>query len=189
LSILQVHRLDIAALTDAQLTSVVNRALLIHHSGFLKQVLVEALRRPGCVAELDLSRVYQALVELTSVEEDVTEAIHWIQEARQHALGEHPRFEDQWRWDLRELSIRLTEPAAPATSALLHKFVNYYGPKVPQLRPYLEVILEEAGVASPWNAGVITPDLASGGAATGALWTPEVEPQPAGGGKLWLPGQ
>ncbi len=189
LSILQLHRLNIAALTDEQLVSVVNRALLIHHNRFLKQVLEEALRRPGCVAELDLPRVYQALVELTSVEEDISAAIRWIQEARRHALGDQPRFEDQWRWDLRELSIRLTEPAAPATTDLIQKFVNYYGPKVPQLRPYLEIILEEAGVDSPWNSGVIMPDGAGGAAASGALWTPEAEPQPAGGGKLWLPGQ
>ncbi|MFO0918902.1 MAG: SEC-C domain-containing protein [Planctomycetaceae bacterium] len=186
LSILQLHRLDVGSLTDEQLVSVVNRALLIHHHRFLKQVLEEALRRPGCAAEIDLSRAHQALIELTAAEEDIGAAIHWVQEARRHELADQPRFEDQWRWDLRELSIRLAEPTATATTDLIQKFVSYYGPKVPQLRPYLEIILEEAGVESPWASGLITPETG----APGALWTPDAESQtPVGGGKLWLPGQ
>lgn len=190
LSLMQLHRLEISALNDAQLSAVVNRAMLTHHDAFLRPVLEEGLRRGNCIPEQDLPRAYQTLVDLHAQHGNLADALGWINAARDRLVSQSARFEDQWQWDLRELMLRLTTPTDPALSALVKKFAVYYSPKLPQLRSYLEVILEEAGVASPWDSGgIITPDMASSGTSAGGVWTPEAETATAGGGKLWLPGQ
>ncbi len=186
LSLLQLQRLTIPALTDAQLSSVLNRAMLIHHDGFLQPVLEEALKRPACLPNLELPRVYQTLADLCAQHGDLNDAYRWIDEARRQTLGDHPPFEAVWQWDLRELMLRLTTPSDPALRPLIQKFAVYYGPKVPQLRTYLELILEEAGLESPWSGGgLVSPELAG----AGAVWSPGQEAAPAGSSKLWLPGQ
>lgn len=190
LSLMQLHRLDATALNDAQLSAVVNRALLTHHDTFLKPVLEEGLRRPNCIPEQDLPRAYQTLVDLNAQHGELADALRWIDAARQKLMAQSPRFEDQWQWDLRELMLRLTVPGDPALPALLTKFAVYYSPKLPQLRSYLEMILEEAGLESPWDSGgIITPGMAASGSLTGGVWTPETETAGSAGGKLWLPGQ
>jgi len=190
LSLLQLHRVNISALTDPQLLSVVNRALLIHHDAFLQPVLETALQRTSCLEQLDLARIYQTLVDICFQHGQLDAALHWIGEAKEKLLGPQPTFEQIWTWELRELMLRLTNPDDPKLPALLQKFAVFYGPKIPQLRGYLEAILKEAGVESPWTtgAGLITNDLASGNT-EGSLWTPGREPATAAAGKLWLPGQ
>jgi tetratricopeptide (TPR) repeat protein len=183
LSLMQLHRLPPASLTDAQLSAVVNRAMLAYYDAFLEPVLQEALARPNLVPDHDLPRIYQTLVELTGQHGDLPNALHWIETARQKVFGPTAKFEDQWRWDLRELMLRLTDPGDPGLKGILRKFTQFYGPKLPQLRSYLGVILEEAGVESPWNS-VLAPEMA----ASGGVWTPESEAA-APAGKLWLPGQ
>lgn len=190
LSLMQLHRLEISSLTDAQLSAVVNRALLTHHDAFLRPVLEEGLRRTNCIPEQDLPRTYQSLVDVHAQHGKLADALGWINAARDRLVSSSARFEDQWQWDLRELMLRLTTPTDPALPSLIRKFAVYYSPKLPQLRSYLEVILEEAGVASPWDSGgIITPDMAASGSMSGGVWTPEAETATAGGGKLWLPGQ
>ncbi len=190
LSPLQWLRLPLDKLTDAQMLSTVNRALLVHHDRFLAKALQVALTREGCRGELDMVRIYQTLADLSRQHGRREESYHWLDEGRKHAASQPNNFEKVWSWDLRELLTRLEDPTDPALPGLIHKFVNFYSPKLPQMRPYLEQMFAVAGVPSPWSAGgIIAGD--GGGMTAGGLWTPDAESAaPAGtGSKLWLPGQ
>ena len=190
LSLMQLHRLDLASLTDEQILSVMNRAMLVRHGGFLRPLLEEAMRRQCLPPDVNHSRLYQMLIDVSARQGQIADALHWLEEARRQLLGEHPSFEDVWTWDLRELMLRLMTPDDPALRPLVQKFAGYYSPKVPNLRPYLEAMLEDAGVESPWSGGgILTPELAAAQAGEGSPWSPEQAGAPASGGKLWLPGQ
>jgi hypothetical protein len=179
---MQLHRVNASELSDAQLLSVVNRALMVHHDAFLLPVLEAVVARPSCLEQVDRERVYQTLVDLHFRHGELSKALDWARVAREKLLDSHATFEQQWTWDLRELMLRLTDPADAELSPLLQKFATYYGPKIPQMRGYLESILQEAGVESPWSGPGMIAD-------SGSVWTPEREPAAAGAGKLWLPGQ
>ena len=189
-SVMQMHRLPIDRLTDAQLNAVVNRALLTHHNRFLYHVLKAALARPACEKEVDLPRVHRALVELCARHGRRDEAFHWINEARAKAPKEGSSFEYHWNWDMTELALRLEEPDDPALKPLLDRFVNYYSPKVPQMRGYVERMLESVGVPSPWESvSIVTAGNVPTAAGSG-VWTPDAPvAASSGGSKLWLPGQ
>ena len=188
-SVMQMHRLPINQLTDAQMNAVVNRALLTHHDRFLYNVLRTALSRPACEAELDLPRVYRALIELCSRHGRREEALQWIAAARAKVPEEGSSFEHFWHWDMNELVVRLEEPNDPELKTLLDRFVNYYSPKVPQMRGHIERMLESVGVPSPWESiNVVTAGNAP--ASMGGVWTPGTPATAAAGGnKLWIPGQ
>ncbi len=188
LSPLQWLRLPLATLTDQQMLSTVNRALLVHHDRFLAKALQAALQREGCRGELDLVRLHQTLADLSRQHGRREESFRWLDAGRQLAASEPNNFEKVWSWDLRELLTRLEDPTDPALKGLIDKFVHFYSPKLPQMRPYLEQMFAVAGVASPWASGILTPGD-SGGPVGGGLWTPESETSAAGtGSKLWLPG-
>lgn len=185
LSPLEWLRLPLAKLSDAHLKAVVNRAQLLHHDRFLKSALQELLKRPQCLDQFDDTRVYQTLAALASAHDQRDEALKWIAEARDRAAAQPDNFERVWSWDLRELLLRLEEPNDPGLKALTEKFVRYYSPKLPQMRPYLEQMFALAGLPSPWlETGLITPDSAS---PAGSLWTPGATEPAAAGSKLWLP--
>jgi len=191
LSPLQWLRLPLDALSDEQLTAVVNRAQLIHHDRFLYDALKAVVQRPACMTELDVMRIYQTLADLCRVHERREEAFHWFAEGRQHGAQNHHNFEQVWSWDLRELLMRLEEPSDPGLAPLAQKFVTYYGPKLPQMRPYVEQMFALAGVPSPWSSpSIIMSDTLP--ASTGGLWTPDAAAAPAqaagGGSGLWVPG-
>jgi tetratricopeptide (TPR) repeat protein len=187
LSPLQWLRLPLDKLSDQQMLSTVNRALLVHHDRFLAKALAAALQRDACRSELDLVRLYQTLADLSRQHGRRDESYRWLDEGRKLAASEPNNFEKVWSWDLRELLTRLEDPSDPGLKPLIDKFVNFYSPKLPQMRPYLEQMFAVAGVPSPWSSGILTPG--STGGTTGGLWTPESESSNAGSGsKLWLPG-
>ena len=86
-----------------------------------------------------------------------------------------------------ELGMRLEDPSDPQLKKLLHRFVTYYGPKVPQIRPHIEQTLQAFDIPSPWESlDIITP---ADTPAFSGIWSPgAAEPVPTGG-KLWVPGQ
>jgi tetratricopeptide (TPR) repeat protein len=183
---LQWLRLPLTQLTDGQMLSAVNRALLVHHDRFLYDALKAAVERPKCLEELDQARVYQTLADLCRKHDRREEVFHWLDRGRQYAQTQQHSFEQVWSWDFKELLARLEDPTDPAIQPLLHKFATYYAPKLPQLRPHLEEILAVAGVESPWSSGLVT---SAAEMPTGGLWTPGAAAEPAAAGKLWLPGQ
>ena len=187
-SVMQMHRLPVDQLSDAQLNAVVNRALLTHHNRFLYSVLKVALTRPACKAELDLQRVYRAAVELCTRHGRHEEALQWINEARASAPEDGSNFEYNLNWDMTELTVRLEEPSDPGLQPLFDRLVNYYSPKVPQMRGHVERLLQSVGIPSPWESiSLITAGSLS--APVGGVWTPGTPAPAAGGNKLWLPGQ
>lgn len=189
-SVMQMHRLPIERLSDSQLVSVVNRAMLTHHRRFLYHVLKVALDRPGCAAELDLQRVYPTIVELCAHTGRREEALHWVAVARSKPPQEGSQFEYQWNWDTTELTLRLETPDDPALKPLLDRFVHYYSPKVPQMRGFIEKLLKTFGAPSPWESVSVITSSTLSSAASGTLWSPAAEQAPAtGASKLWLPGQ
>lgn len=186
LSVMQMHRLPIEKLSDPQLVSVVNRALLTRHEAFLYQVLKVALTRPACEEQIDLHRCLRAMVELCAGDGRREEALQYIQIARTKPHKDVSAFEYQWNWDMSELALRLEDPTDPALKPLLERFVNYYSPKVPQMRGYVEQMLERFGVPSPWESISIVSSASA--AITSGVWTPEGTEPAAGPSKLWLPG-
>ena len=187
LSPLEWLRLPLEQLSDQQLTAVANRAQLVHHDRFLYETLKVILTRPSCLAELDHERIYQTLADLCRVHERRDEALHWFAEGRRATAQTNQNFEQQWSWDLRELLMRLEDPTDPGLRDLARKFVQYYSPKLPQMRPYLEQMFSLAGVPSPWlEGGIITSE--SGSITSGGLWTPDAPAASGSPSKLWVPG-
>ena len=54
-----------------------------------------------------------------------------------------------FRWDTRELALKLETPDDPELTPLIERLDRYYGPKLPQFRPYLLQILAVHGVDPP----------------------------------------
>ena len=187
-SILHLQRTNVASLTDRQLLTVMNRALLVHPARFLRAVLTEALGREGIAGDFDRQRAYHTLGELARDRYDYDEAFDWLDRGRAEAKEADDPFEAVFRWDTRELALRLETPDDPELAPLIERLDGYYGPKLPQFRPYLRQILKAHDVDPPASIGAPADDgepVAAGG--DGGLWTPDA---PAGGSgkKLILPG-
>ena len=187
LSVMQMHRLPIEKLSDPQLVSVVNRALLTRHEGFLYKALKVAFTRPACEEHMDLQRCLRAMVELCAGDGRRDEALQYVEIARGKPSQDVSQFEYQWNWDMTELALRLEDPSDPALKPLLDRFVHYYSPKVPQMRGYIEQMLSTYGVPSPWESiSIVTSASAS---VTSAVWSPNAPAPAASPSKLWLPGE
>lgn len=186
-SSMQLIRLPVAQLNDGQLMYTLNRALLIHHGRFLHGVLREGLSRPACVEKIDLDRAYMTLADLARDRFQREEALEWIAKGREHARkGEKP-FEAELQWAMAELNLRLEDPTDPGLRQLLAHLVRVYGPKLPQLRNYLEelVALYRLPISIEELSGA-----AVGATTSGGLWTPtSSESTPDSVRKLWVPGQ
>lgn len=180
-SAIQLHRLVVANLDDRQLGVVLNRSLLVHQGRFLKGVLEEALRRS--LPDIDKNRIFMTLCDLARDKGDMEEALHWVEEGRKDAKqGEHA-FENVFRWDTRELGLRLEDPESPDLQPFVRRLASYYGPKVPRFNEYLNGLLESIGVTP---VSILETSHSGSASPSGGLWTPD---QPAGEEKkLWLPG-
>jgi len=181
LSAIQLHRITAVSLEDRQLSIVLNRSLLVHHGRFLKAVLEEALRRN--LPDVDKNRIFLTLADLARDRGDLADALHWVEEGRKDSrAGEHA-FENVFRWDTKELGLRLEDPTSPDLDPFVRRMSSYYGPKVPRFTEYLDGLLRSVGLTPP---SILEP-VGAAGAAPGGLWTPD---QPAGGSekKLWIPG-
>lgn len=189
LSIMQLNRLPIDQLTDQQLITVVNRSMLIRHDETLYGVLKVAIAKPSCAEQFDMARIYQSLCEISSHRGLREEAFHWLDCGRKLPAPEGKTdFQQAWAWDMAELNTRLEDPSDPQLQVLLKRFVNYYGPKIPQIRPHIERTLDAYGIPSPWESVDIV--TASVMPEPGQMWSPAAqEPVAASGSKLWLPGQ
>ena len=200
-SILHLQRTDVSALTDRQLLTVMNRALLVHPARFLRAVLSEALSRDSLAGDFDRQRAYHTLGELARDRYAYDEAFEWLEKGRAEAKEADEPFEAVFRWDTRELALRLETPDDPELAPLIERLDRYYGPKLPQFRPYLMQILAAHDVDPPESvrvaaatggpaagtAAALEPAVA-GGVSPGGVWTPDAPAREAAGQKLWLPG-
>lgn len=186
---MQLQRLNLQAITDAQFNTLLNRALLIHHPAFLYKVLLEALNRPACLEKINLVRVYSTLAELARDDGRVEEALSWIEKGKQSAESgdREKQFERRLEWVLREFNLRLEDPDDPALAGVVQHLWSYYVPKLPKLAAHLSEALNRFGIAAP---EVEAAEVGFGSTTGGGLWTPS--PAAAGsdaGRKLWLPGE
>lgn len=189
-SVMQLHRLIIPELSDEQLLYVLNRVLLIHHGGFLHEVLLEALNRPSCADKVDRERTYNTLSELARDRNDRDETYRWITEGREHAKTQDQAFEKVVRWEMRELTFRAEDPADPNLMPLVNRLVQSYAKKLPQFLDYITTLLKGYGIDPPANLAELA-EQESGTLSSGGIWTPGEEPSDSETGekKIWLPGQ
>jgi tetratricopeptide (TPR) repeat protein len=195
LSPMQLHRLPIAGLSDAQLVYTQRRATLVGHRRFVEAVLKELVARPQCLEQVDANRVYYNLVDIAQIDGRLDDAIAWSREARERASKskEQGAFEQILSWTLTEFALRAEQPDDPELPALYRVLAEYYAPKVPRIAAVLDVFRQQYAERLPWlrSADLLVGSGAGGGGSTpGGLWTPSsaASPSPAGG-KLWLPGQ
>ncbi len=188
---MQLQRLPLKPLSDAQMNVVLNRALLIHHPVFLHDVLNEALSRPACKEKINLPRAYWTLAELCRAQGRYDEAFSWISkgyEAIEETADRDSLFEAKFEWTMRELSIRTEDPDDPGLAALLRHLWEYYVPKLPRLAEHLTSMLSAAGIKPPLEAGVAA-EVGYGSTTASGVWTPEASSGRGSEKKLWLPGQ
>ena len=136
--------------------------------------------------------LFVTLADLSRERGDIPGAIHWIEAGREDAHQEDNPFEAVFRWDMKELALRLEDPTDEALSPLLQRLNGYYGPKLPRFAEYLGGVLRDYGIE---DSSVLLTTTAGGASSQGSLWTPGQAAAgvsgTAGGGekKLWLPGQ
>jgi len=190
LTSLQLKRMRLTDLNDEQLGVVLQRAVLISHGGFLHEVLTEVMKRPGCLERFDHQRLLLTFFDLCREQGLHDEALHWIAEGRELAKSDERAFESTLQWVIRELQVRLDDPAASETTALLQHMHDYYFPKIPEMRETVTQLAEAYGVTPPWEEGSVAAGITGASAGEG-VWTPESQAaQPANSSKkLWLPGQ
>ena len=181
------------SLDDDYLVMLLNRSLLVHHSGLMFAVLTEYTGRESLQQGEDFLRAALTLADLCEVRHDRASALEWLARARQAAAGLENEFEQTLQLEMRELNLRLQDPEDPGLRDLLSRLWTDYGSKLPQLREELQALVEAVGITPPWSTdgGSVTPS---------GLWTPG-DPTPApegdgeGGGEgdgaktLWVPGQ
>lgn len=185
LSFMQLQRLDLASLSNDQLQQVVQRAMLMRHPGFVRDVLVHVIESGQLEAlQIDPQQAYSTLSEIHKDALQHQQALEWVAKGREAAQQSREKpFEQTLHWRMREVSMRMEDPDDPAMAGLLNELWQTYGPKLPWLRDQLTELVETLQIDPPWGGVVVSSSVAE---ATGD-WTPE----PAAGGgekKLWLPG-
>lgn len=185
LSFMQLKRIDLRALNTDQLQQVVQRAMLMRHPGFVRDVLSQALEN-GLVdsQKIDPLQVYSTLADICRDTLEHDQALHWIARGREAAQqGSEHRFERTLMWRMREMTVRVDDPEDPATAELLRDMWQTYGTKLPWMREQLTALVETLQIDPPWGGVVVTSSVSD----DAGSWTPA--PSAAGGEKkLWLPG-
>ncbi|HUG92796.1 MAG TPA: SEC-C metal-binding domain-containing protein [Planctomycetaceae bacterium] len=191
-SVMQMSRLPVDRLSDEQLVYTFNRALLIYYGRFLYAVLKELASRTSCHDRVDLNRAYLTLVDLCRTRFDRQEAFHWLEQGRQASKNSEKAFELALQWDMRELMLRLDDPSDPEIQPLAERIKRAYGPKLPNIRQYVESLLylHHAGPLPASMSEMAASESSTAPVETGRIWTPsEVPAGEPGESKLWIPGR
>jgi tetratricopeptide (TPR) repeat protein len=191
LSTMQFARLPFDRLSNDQLTIAFKRAILVQHKQSLRPLLLTIVQRTEVHKQVNLSRVYRFLSDLSALSQETDQAIHWLNQERSRELRENKKFEHELEYDLRELRYRLDDPHSDACNQVLRRIWDRYGSKLPELRHYVSDIVDQFKVSAAWMLDGSVNAGAEGGAVTsGGVWTPDAAAaNPAGESKLWLPGQ
>jgi tetratricopeptide (TPR) repeat protein len=194
LSPMQLHRLPVSRLTDAQLVYTQRRATLVGHRRFVDAVLKELVARPQCLEQVDANRVFYNLVDIAQIDGRFDDAIVFAKQAKERASKSKDQgaFEQILSWTVTEFALRAEQPDDPELPALYRLLSEYYAPKVPHVAMILDVFRQQHGERLPWlrSADLLVGSSTGGGSTPGGLWTPDSAPAPTpSGGKLWLPGQ
>ncbi|MEX0717512.1 MAG: hypothetical protein WD066_13045 [Planctomycetaceae bacterium] len=186
LTAVELERLPLSALDDAQLRSVVNRATLVNHGRFAREALLEVLERPEMKNTLELEDIYRTLFELARNRGDRNEALRWLTLGKEVAAAAENAFERLLDWEIRELAFRAEVSDDPEIPALARHLWDHYGRKVPQVRTYVQQVLLTFSI----DLRLTDDDEQAVGSAAGGLWTPrEDAAETTEFRKIWLPGQ
>lgn len=184
----QMLRIPISDLNDDQLQLLVQRAVLVHHGGFLFDVFTELLNRPQCLEQFDRQRLYLSYMSACRERGRYDIVLETIEKGKEDAKAEENSFELVLEWTMRELTVRLEDPEDPEIPKLLQHFNDYYLPKIPELATTLSALVSNFGLSTPWEDGE-EPAIVGAGASEG-VWSPEATAsEPSKPSKLWLPGQ
>jgi Flp pilus assembly protein TadD len=192
LSPMQLQRLPVETLSDAQLANVYRRAAVLGQRRFATRVMEALVARPQCLEQVGADRVFEGLLEIAHQEERDADAIAWAQKGREQAARSPQNFERLCRWTLTEFVLRAEQPDDPELPSLYRQLSEYYAPKVPEVARMLEQFTAENGDKLPWlrSAELLVGSGAAPAGGTGGLWTPSGAPGPASSSKkIWLPGQ
>ncbi|HEV8000981.1 MAG TPA: tetratricopeptide repeat protein [Planctomycetaceae bacterium] len=191
LSPMQLQRLPIAELSDAQLVNLYRRAAVIGQRRFATRVMEAIVDRPACLEQVGADRVFEGLLEIAHQEERSADAIAWAQKGREHAARGPQNFERVCKWTMTEFLLRADQPDDPELPNLFRTLSEYYAPKVPEVGRMLEQFVAENGDKLPWlRSAELLVGSGAAPAGAGGLWTPSGVPGPASSSKkIWLPGQ
>jgi tetratricopeptide (TPR) repeat protein len=186
LSVTQLQRLQTSGLSDELFERVMQRALIVKHSGLSYRLLSEFLTQRPQLVEQKAEEAEQAHVQLAeicsrSLREE--EALDWLERGFQLTKSRGGSFEKLLMWKMRELSLRSRDTTDPAFKEVLLELWNHYGGKLPAVRARLEGFVRTLGIEAPWENAILTPQLS----ASGSVWTAESDQSSSSEKKLWLP--
>ncbi|MCX7388856.1 MAG: hypothetical protein NTX48_19500 [Planctomycetales bacterium] len=180
------ERIDVVKLTDTQLHEFTNRCSVLGLRHQIRAGLDELTKRPEGIKEYDARRGWLMRAAIARVEQDYDLAYHSLNRARESAAAAPDAFRHQLELDIRELSYRLDDPTDPELIGLLHRIRDRYLHKIPEIEGVIREQLQIAGcpqLASELDGGLMSVGVGA------SLWTPGADAEPAGTGKLWMPGQ
>lgn len=187
LSVSQLEQLDLKQLSDAQFDRLLQRVLVVKHSGLGQRVLKEFLEnRPQLLESKprEAEQAYMTLVELCSRSLQDAAAFDWQEKAFQYFKSKNAPFEVLMVCKMRELSLRAGDPEDPKLKEVLLELWNHYGAKLPAVRARLEEFVQMMGIEAPWSQAILTPQGAGIGA---GAWSADTAQTSTSEKKLWLP--
>jgi hypothetical protein len=186
--LVQLARLNMASLTDEQLSHLVRMAVSRGAMQALRLACLELVRRPETKEGINKASAFGQLAALSS---DANQAIAYLDQARQaaEAAGQSTA-----RWDLQEVNYRVQKQEPDQVMRIINHVAREHASE-PGVSQALMGMMVQLGLMRPDGTMVRPPaDEAAAGlsaptaaAEPGKIWTPE---SARGGEKpsLWLPG-
>jgi hypothetical protein len=192
LPLVRVGRLNLAAVSDDDLSILYRRAILVGAQAAILHIAREAVGRPSIADKIPPADAYQRMI---AAERDPQQALALIDEARQHtqAAGKSVA-----AWDLAELELYIRSNNVEEAKNLLASIERDYRDD-PQVAAALYQLLYETGVIPDQGAAPAhrhshahepAPALAGAAAeepAAGKIWTPDSDRPTGGKSALWTP--
>jgi hypothetical protein len=193
LPLARLHRLIVEKLSDEDLRQLYLRTRTVNARKASEKFARAMVERPGLARRAETLQAYQIL---TSMAEDLDEALGWLQRGRQatDALGQ-----SNASWDLMELSLRVARGEFAEFKGMVDHIGRQHAQE-PGVTERLTRLFMDLGLLNPDGTPVMpaAPQPAAaeapaivvpGGEEPGKLWTPEAQ-QRASGSKsgLWTPG-
>lgn len=186
LTVSQMQQIELAPLSDEQFHHLLQRTMVVRHSGQAYTVLRHLLEHRPALVDKDPQEAAQAhgtLADICARSFRDAEALEWIQKGFQFAKSHQAPFEVQLMWKMRELSYRARDLNDPQLKTLLLELWNHYGVKLPVVRERLQEFVTAVGIDPPWSNAIVTAHVEVGG----TVWTAETEQTVSTEKKLWIP--
>lgn len=185
LTVAQLQRVSTTGMSDKLFDLVMQRALVVKHSGFAYRILREFVEnRPELVSEksAEADNAYRTLAEICSRALRNGEALEWLSQGFEHSKSKNAPFQTLLMWKMLELQFRVQDLNDPQLKPLLLDLWNHYGAKMPVVRERLQEFVQALEIDAPWEHAILTPDSAGGSG-----WSSQTEETVGQEKKLWLP--